>query len=160
MSDLYEPNHYAKITEAVVDATPPERVLNALGLDDGNTVIRRVRTKYQDNGTAKHSLIEQSVSWFPTDYGEKAPKLLTTDRIREGTYRYLADALDVRLSKVTHIFETDLATESEADTLGLYHGVSRANLPVTPEIVPGRHLFETDQGRVIEFGESISSNEL
>ncbi|WP_433524483.1 GntR family transcriptional regulator [Nocardia pseudovaccinii] len=73
-----------------VDA--PDYVATALELDEGSSVVRRRRIIYNEVSGPT----ELSTSWFPAALADSAPRLLVAERIRGGTFPYLADVLGMR----------------------------------------------------------------
>ncbi|MEV0062010.1 GntR family transcriptional regulator [Nocardia sp. NPDC050718] len=98
----------------IVDA--PADVARSLGIDPDSQVVRRCRLITNDRP------IEFSTSWFAADLAESAPALLTPERIRGGTLRYLAETVGLRASFARDQVSARIATEAEADYLRLDHG--------------------------------------
>jgi DNA-binding GntR family transcriptional regulator len=63
----------------------PAEVAAALALDDGALVVRRERVILRDTRP-----LTLSTSWLPGEHIHQAPGLLTTNRIRQGRFSYLA----------------------------------------------------------------------
>lgn len=139
---VYPTGQYAKITYAALDQAT-EQVADALGLKAGSTVIRRVRVTYR----ADDKPISASTSYFKGDLAERAPLLLSTERIREGTFAYVASTLKRTVDAWQDQFEPAAATAEQAAELGLQEG---------DLILLGRNWIYDDTGDVLEYGESIT----
>ena len=139
---IYPTGQYAKIIEAVLDEAT-EQVADALGVKAGSSIIRRVRVTYQADGKP----ISASTSYFKGSLAKKAPLLLTTERIREGTFGYIADALKRNVDAWQDQFEPAKATAEQAAELGLEEGAL---------ILVGRNWIYDETGDVLEYGESTA----
>jgi len=139
---VYPTGQYAKITLAALDKAT-EQVADALGLKVGSDVIRRVRVTYR----ADDRPISASTSYFKGDLAEHAPLLLSTERIREGTFAYVANTLERTIDAWQDQFEPAAATTEQAAELGLDEG---------DLILLGRNWIYDDTGDVLEYGESIT----
>jgi DNA-binding GntR family transcriptional regulator len=142
---VYPDGQHARIIEAeVVEA--PAQVVGALGLDGGDMAIRRVRITYQGDRP-----VSWSTSWFHADAASKAPKLLETERIMEGTFSYLAVALGRRVSSWQDQYEAALADGADAERLGIAEG--------TP-VHHARNWVYDEVGGVLEYGESVTAGRI
>jgi DNA-binding GntR family transcriptional regulator len=139
---VYAAGQYAKIGEAVLDKAP-DQVANALGIKVGGLAIRRVRVTY----TSDDVPISASTSWFRGDLAEKAPLLLSLERIKEGTFAYVAKTLKRTVDAWQDQFEPANATAEQASQLGLEQGAL---------VLVGRNWIYDDAGDVLEYGESIT----
>lgn len=139
---VYPTGQYAKITEAVLDEAS-EQIADALGVRVGSPVIRRVRVTYRADGKP----VSASTSYFKGSLAERAPLLLSTERIREGTFAYVANTLKRTVDAWQDQFEPAVATAGQANELGLEEGAL---------ILVGRNWIYDDAGDVLEYGESIS----
>ncbi len=139
---VYPTGQYAKITHAAIDKAS-EQVADALGLKVGSAVIRRVRVTYR----ADDRPVSASTSYFNGDLAERAPLLLSVERIREGTFAYVANALKRTIDAWQDQFESAAATADQAGELGLQEG---------DLILLGRNWIYDDAGEVLEYGESIT----
>jgi DNA-binding GntR family transcriptional regulator len=139
---VYPTGQYAKITSASLDAAT-DQVADALGLKAGEAVIKRVRITYR----ADDRPISASTSYFRGDVAERAPLLLSAERIREGTFSYVATALERTVDAWQDQFEPAAATVEQAAELGLDEG---------DLILLGRNWTYDDTGEVLEYGESIT----
>jgi DNA-binding GntR family transcriptional regulator len=95
--------------------------------------------------------VSASTSWFPARWADVAPKLLTRERIREGTFAYVAAALDRRLGSWQDQYDPATASSADAAQLKLAEGT-----PVTH----GRNWIYDDAGEVLEYGESVSASRI
>ncbi|MFB6724220.1 GntR family transcriptional regulator [Kribbella sp. NPDC056345] len=139
---VYPTGQYAKIIDAALDEATGQ-VGDALGLKVGSAVIRRVRVTYRADGKP----ISASTSYFKGDLAERAPLLLSTERIREGTFAYVARTLDRTVDAWQDQFEPAAATAEQAAELGLDEG---------DLILLGRNWIYDNAGDVLEYGESIT----
>ncbi|MEV6283092.1 GntR family transcriptional regulator [Kribbella sp. NPDC051770] len=139
---VYPTGQYAKITSATLGEAS-EQVADALGLQVGAPVIQRVRTTYRADGKP----ISASTSYFKGDLAERAPLLLNAERIKEGTFAYIANTLKRTVEAWQDQFEPGNATAEQAGQLGLDEGAL---------IMLGRNWIYDDRGEVLEYGESIT----
>ncbi|WP_432941141.1 GntR family transcriptional regulator [Kribbella sp. CA-253562] len=139
---IYPTGYYAKITDTGLDVAS-EQVADALGIKAGAPVIRRVRTTYAPNDKA----VSASTSYFNGKLAEKAPLLLSKERIQEGTFLYVANILKRKLDGWQDQLEPARATAEQADVLGLTEGAL---------ILVGRNWMYDNTGDVLEYGESIT----
>lgn len=139
---VYPPGQHARIIGAQVVAAPPQ-VAAALGLDDGDEVIRRDRVTYQAD-----MAISASTSWFPAGVRQVAPDLLVTEQIPEGSFTYLAVRSGRRVASWQDLYDPDVATAEEAHLLGIGEGTA---------IHRGLNWVYDDNDDVLEYGESIST---
>lgn len=139
---VYPPGQRARIIAAgTVDA--PLHVAQALGLDDGETAIRRNRVTYEGD-----IAVSASTSWFPAAVLDIAPALAETDRIPEGSFTYLAVALGRRVAGWQDQYDPGIATADDAALLGIAEGAA---------LHRGRNWVYDEQDEILEFGESIST---
>jgi GntR family transcriptional regulator len=96
-------------------AAPPARVAGVLGLDEGVQALRRVRVLQLSDGTP-HSYVE---AWFPPDIAEQAPRLGQAAPLAEGTTRYVRRSTGRFPVEGEDVTTVRLATEVEAEHLGL-----------------------------------------
>ncbi|MCL2092543.1 MAG: GntR family transcriptional regulator [Micrococcales bacterium] len=121
----------------------PADVAEALDVPEGAPVVRRERiSRQKSSGTP----VQTSVNWLPYP-STGAPALLSTDRIPQGTFTYLAEILGVRLAGGRQMLSAEAATALQAERLGLEEG--------TPVLV-SREWFTSDQGVVLDYGESVA----
>jgi DNA-binding GntR family transcriptional regulator len=142
---IYPPNQHARILSAkIVKAS--RQVADALGLDRGSKVIRRNRVTYVEDRPTSFS-----TSWFPELFARRAPKLLVTDRIREGTFAYVAASLGRKVAAWQDQIDPAIATEDDAARLEI--------APGTP-VSYGRNWIYDENGGVLEFGETVSASRI
>lgn len=139
---VYPTGQYAKITHTALSQAS-EQVTDALGVKAGSAVIRRVRVTYR----ADDKPISASTSYFRGELAEQAPLLLSAERIREGTFAYVANTLQRTIDAWQDQFEPAAATAEQANELGLDEG---------DLILVGRNWIYDDAGDVLEYGESIT----
>jgi DNA-binding GntR family transcriptional regulator len=138
---VYPPNERAQIQSAELVPAPPH-IAEALGLEEGSQVIRRHRVTFRDDQP-----VSASVSWFSGDLATTCPKLLSCDRILQGTFGYIEDATSKVLAGGTDQAAADAATEQDATDLGVEVG---------SPVLRGRNWMTTGDGEVLEYGESVS----
>ena len=117
-----------------------ETVADALGIEPGAPVIRRERVIERDGAPRS-----RSVSWLPGSTVDLAPALLTTDRIREGTFAYLAEALGHSVKSGREQTCSGAADEDDAAALGVELGAP---------VLKTRTWYFLDDGSVVEYGEA------
>lgn len=139
---IYPEGNYARILDADVVTAPP-LVSAAFDLPAGALVIRRRRTTYSQG----HQPLSSSTSWYHGDLVTVAPLLLSTERIIQGTIRYVLETTGRagrrHHAEVMHCASNASATE--ARDLGISEGDT---------IERTRNYFRDDEGTLIEFGES------
>ncbi|GGM80383.1 GntR family transcriptional regulator [Longimycelium tulufanense] len=139
---IYPPGHYAKIRTAALSPTPTH-VADALGIREGTPAIRRQRTTYRADDTP----ISTSVSWFDGTLVAGAPLLLSTERIVQGTARYIEEQTG-RLAVMTYVqHAAGFAAEDDAVEL---------RIPVGSAVLMSRNRFVDTEGAVLEYGESTA----
>jgi DNA-binding GntR family transcriptional regulator len=137
---IYGVNERAIIRSSeLVDA--PRNVAAALGLADETRVVRRERVILRDD--SPRSL---SVSWLPADQLDQAPELLTTNRIRRGTFTYLASAIGQTVTSGREQISADQASEDQAAALGIEVG---------SPVMMTRTWYFLEDGTPIEYGEAV-----
>lgn len=80
---IYTAGEYAEIVGAEM-VPAPDDVAAGLGVEVGTPVLRRDRVTFEGERP-----VATSSSWFTAAVGEAAPRLLTRERVREGTTRYV-----------------------------------------------------------------------
>ncbi|MFG3196207.1 GntR family transcriptional regulator [Streptomyces sp. NPDC048208] len=115
---------------------PPARVAEALGLAPGVLALRRVRVLQLPDGSA-HSCVE---AWFPPEIVEAAPRLSGATPIAEGTTRYVHRETGRFPAEGVDVITVRLATEVEAERLGVLEGSAVAVLLHTARDQEGRPL--------------------
>lgn len=142
---IYPPGHYARILSAEL-TTAPEHVADALHLAVDSPVIRRQRVTFDNNDVP----LSTSVSWFDGALASQAPLLLQTERIVQGTARYIEEQTGRSrgpLEQDTTYLEAEAASEEEARTL---------NITVGSPIMRGHNFYRDVDGEVIEYGDSAA----
>jgi DNA-binding GntR family transcriptional regulator len=139
---IYPPGHYAKIRSAALEPAP-ERAAGALGIDEGAPAIRRQRTTYGPDDRP----LSTSVSWFDGAVASKAPALLQTERILEGTAAYLATRLGTAVVATREQLAAGFAGEEDAAALEITAGSA---------VLLSRSTFLGADGLVLEYGESAA----
>ncbi|MGA5321100.1 GntR family transcriptional regulator [Streptomyces seoulensis] len=117
-------------------AEPPARVAEALGLAPGVLALRRVRVLQLPDGSP-HSCVE---AWFPPEIAEVAPRLSGAAPIAEGTTRYVRRQTGRFPAEGVDVITVRLATEVEAERLGVEEGSAVAVLLHTARDQEGRPL--------------------
>ncbi|MGV9786396.1 GntR family transcriptional regulator [Streptomyces sp. NPDC003435] len=117
-------------------AEPPARVAEALGLAPGVLALRRVRVLQLPDGST-HSCVE---AWFPPGIVEAAPRLSGAAPIAEGTTRYVRRETERFPAEGVDVITVRLATEVEAERLGVEEGSAVAVLLHTARDQEGRPL--------------------
>ena len=139
---IYPEGNHARILDADVVTAPP-LVAAAFDLQPGTLVIRRRRTTYSQS----HQPLSSSTSWYHGNLVEVAPLLLSTERITQGTIRYVLEMTGrggrPHYADVMHCASN--ATATEARDLGISEGDT---------IERTRNYFRDGDGALIEFGES------
>ncbi|MEV4317815.1 GntR family transcriptional regulator [Actinocrispum sp. NPDC049592] len=139
---IYATGDYAEIKSAeVVDA--PEHVLEALALKGNARVVRRHRVTF----STVHGAVETSVSWLDASLVEVAPLLVKTERIKNGTVRYVEESTGRTAAYARDQVAARLATEEEAQDLGL-SGPDSA-------VLVYRHTVYDAGDRPLEFAEAV-----
>lgn len=143
---IYTPGEYAKITAAEI-VPAPEDVAAVLGLTGENpTAIKRVRVTYGPDDQP----VSASTSWYDSALADSSPKLLETERIREGSWNYVEQQSGRRATHGRDRISTRLATEDDAQLLGI-------ELPAAVKV--STTLLWTDDDVVIEYGVSLAGPE-
>jgi DNA-binding GntR family transcriptional regulator len=119
----------------------PENVAVALGVEEGSPVVRRERVIDRDGAS-----VSVSVSWLPGEHVGRAPRLLSTERIPEGTFAYLASVLGLELTGGHEQASAARASAVEASALGVEEG---SPVQLT------RTWFLAAEDNVIEYGEAV-----
>ncbi|MGV9341821.1 GntR family transcriptional regulator [Streptomyces sp. NPDC003688] len=117
-------------------AEPPARVAEALGLTPGVPALRRVRVLQLPDGSPS-SCVE---AWFPPEIAEAAPRLSGAAPIAEGTTRYVRRQTGRSPAEGVDVTTVRLATEIEAERLGVEEGSAVAVLLHTAYDQEGRPL--------------------
>lgn len=96
-------------------AIPPQRVVEALGLEPEEEALRRVRLVLLDDGSP-HSLV---IAWFPPSVADVCPRLFRAGAMAEGTTHYVRRVTGRSPVEGADIRTVRLADEYEADQLGV-----------------------------------------
>ena len=139
---VYPDDQYARIIETATEKASGE-ITAALGLGSDAQVIRRVRVQYSGDHP-----IATSTSWFDGALASVAPRLLEPERIKEGTFAYVARVTGRQATEWEDHYEPALASTIEAERLA----IKPRSL-----ITRGRNWICDQHGDVIEYGESASS---
>lgn len=110
---VYTAGEHATITAAETTLAPDD-VAAALGITAGTSVVRRQRVTFEGELP-----VATSTSWFTSEVGEAAPRLLARERVREGTTRYVEMQTGRRPHTARDRWTARLATEVELATLEL-----------------------------------------
>lgn len=132
---------YARIVRAEI-AIAPDSVANDLGLPHGSDVIQRERVTYRADGTP----LSVSVSYHPVELATVAPRLLETERIKEGP-GYVATVTGRAPHSGEDRVRARRCTETEAERLGVDPGTPVLELTTYARTASGEH---------IEYGVSVS----
>jgi DNA-binding GntR family transcriptional regulator len=136
---IYRAEEYARVLSSDL-VKAPEEVAAALGLASGEAVIRRLRLTMSGE-----RVVARSLSWLNGDLAEVAPRLLSTDRIKEGTFAYVEARTGRRVTTAREDVAADTATEDDAAALGVEPGAP---------VLRGRNWLFDSEGVVLEYGES------
>lgn len=139
---IYPEGHYARILSVELVLAPAE-VAEALGIEESAPAIRRARTTYDGNDAP----VATSVSWFDGALSARAPLLLEAERIRSGTFAYIAEQTGRTIARAISQLAASRADEVAATQLGVEEG--------SPVLISRDRLVDED-GVVIEYGESTS----
>ena len=138
---IYPPNERAAIKSASLVPAPPE-IADALGLVPGTYVIRRHRVTYRDDVP-----ISASVTWLDGKLAAAAPRLLTTERLMQGTIGYIRETTGREVARGVDQDSARAATEQDAEDLGV---------PVGSPVACGRNWWYDGDDIIIEYGERVS----
>jgi DNA-binding GntR family transcriptional regulator len=137
---IYGVNERAVIKSSeLVEA--PQGVADALGVPAGSPVVRRERVIERDGEPRS-----RSVSWLPGQAIDSAPALLTTERVPEGTFAYLASALGLSVASGREQTCAGEAGEDDAAALGVGLG---------SPVLMTRTWYFLDDGAAVEYGEAV-----
>jgi GntR family transcriptional regulator len=95
----------------------PHEVADAMGLPRMSKAVCRSRLIKRSG-----SPVNVATSWFPYEFGERAPRLLQRKPIKGGTPRYLADVLGKHLSEGVDIVEAQEAGRQVGEWLHVHPG--------------------------------------
>ena len=138
---IYPPNERAEITAAGLVPAPAD-VADALSVAAGAEVIRRHRVTYRDGAP-----VSASTSWLTGELATAAPRLLTAERITEGTAGYIEHVTGRAVVRGLDQESARAATAQDAEDLGV---------PAGSPVACGRNWWYDAEGSVIEYGERVS----
>jgi DNA-binding GntR family transcriptional regulator len=136
------PGEHSEITEAKL-VPAPEDVATALATVSDAVVVRRRRRFADGDGT-----VAISTSWLDGALADVAPELIETARIPGGTLGAVERATGRRASQVRDTHSARLATDSEADALGIAQPAA---------VLYTETLIRDQNGEVIELGQDVSA---
>lgn len=139
---IYPAGHYARISSAGL-APATFRAAEALGVEEGVEVIRRRRTTYAPDDSA----VSTSVSWFHGSLGNVAPLLLETERIIQGTMRYVEEQTGRVVSGTSVQHAAGFASDDDSGAL---------DVPAESPVLLSRNRYLDTEGDVVEYGESTA----
>jgi DNA-binding GntR family transcriptional regulator len=119
----------------------PQHVALALELEPNAGVVRRQRVTLRNREP-----VELSTSWFDAQLADEAPRILTTERILEGTVAYVEAQSGRRARAARDRISARLATASERELLGLTDPSA---------VLVTRHVVLDADTRPLEFAESV-----
>mgnify|MGYP001329640910 CR=1 FL=1 len=119
----------------------PQDVAAALGIEPGSQAIRRRRRFIDEDGVAA-----LSTSWLAGELAEAVPALLSTERIQGGTIGAIAAATGRQPAPGVDTARARLATDEEAEALGLTQ-------PSAVLVVEAR--LADEDGRPLEYGVDV-----
>lgn len=140
---VYGPDERAEIVSAAI-VEAPARVADALGVAVGSSVVRRERIVRRDL-----EVVSASVSWLPGAFGDLAPKLLATERIRSGSFAYVQAAAGVVIDRGREMTCAAAATTEQALAL---------DVPQGSPVLVAQVWFLTPDDLVVEYGESVRTS--
>ncbi|WP_197356086.1 GntR family transcriptional regulator [Streptomyces clavuligerus] len=141
---IYTAGEYARIVSAEL-APAPADVAEVLSVQEGAAVIRRIRITYN----AENQPISASTSWYDGNLAAAAPKLLKTERIKEGSWAYLEEQTGMTAVYGQDRISARMATEQDAQLLGI-------ELPAA--IKEARTILRDANSVAVEYGVSINGN--
>ena len=137
---IYNDGERARIVEAGTAGATAD-LAEVFGVAEGDPLIRRTRVTYRDDVA-----VSSSVSWFNGVVADVAPRLLTTERIPEGTASYVAGSLGTPIAGGR---DDKSARGASAEEAGLL------SVDVGSPVMAGRNLVWSADGTVLEYGESV-----
>lgn len=130
-----------------VREVPPEHIGQILGINEGDSALRRDRLVLQESGTAL-SLV---TAWFPMEIADACPRLAQAGPIAEGTTHYVARQTGRSPARGTDLTKVRLATSAEAEQLG-------REQPLAVAVV--LHAAQDGEGRVLVVEEGVTPSGL
>ena len=141
---IYATDEHARIVSAEL-VPAPEDVAIALGIDTGAPAIRRRRVTYRGEQP-----VSASTSWYDGALAEVAPNLLGTERLKEGTPRYIEDHTGRSAVGGRDHVGARHATAEDAEALGIEPGTA---------VLHGLNWYYDAAGAVLEYGEYVSAGD-
>ncbi|MHC3425429.1 GntR family transcriptional regulator [Streptomyces sp. DT18] len=138
---VYTAGEHANITSTERVAAPGH-VAAGLGIEEGEQVAARQRVTYEGE-----TPVATSTSYFTADVAEAAPRVLTQERIREGTTRYVEKQTGRKPHTARDWWTSRLATEEELELLGLEGPAA---------VTEVRHCTYDEAGRPLEYGVGVN----
>lgn len=138
---IYPPNEHAIIKSAEL-VPAPDDIADALGVEPGTPVIRRHRVTYRDD-----TPISASTTWLDGSLAKVAPKLLSTERILNGTVGHIEEVTGRSVVDWMDQDSAREATDRDAEELGVAAGSA---------VAIGRNWWWDAEGATIEYGERVS----
>jgi GntR family transcriptional regulator len=125
-------------------AAAPSQVAELLGIPSGRRALRRTETR-SDGGQAASA----SISWYPPDIADRAPRLADSQPLPAGALAYIAEATGTRAARVDEDYAAAPADDAAAAALGISPG--------SPVLAIRVRYYAAD-GRLIEYAETTMSN--
>jgi GntR family transcriptional regulator len=138
---FYPPGYHSVILGAEISPAAPQ-VADALGLDEGESVVRRWRITYDETDTPA----EASTCYLPGEFAEVAPALLNTEPLPNGVLGYLEQQTGQRAEIGCDQYAAFPASEENAAAL---------NIPLGTPVLLERHWWTTKDGTVLQYSESV-----
>jgi DNA-binding GntR family transcriptional regulator len=138
-SGVIYPTGTGKILSAVV-VPAPDDVAAAMGIEAGDSVIRRERVTFE-----AEQPVQRSVTWMPGELADAVPALLSTEPIPGGT-----------IGAVRQATSRDVVTDSFQQWAELADDVVRGalNLADPSAVLAGVNTWRDESGAVLEYGQS------
>ncbi len=138
---IYPPAERAVIRSA--ELVPcPAAIADALGVESAAEVIQRHRVTYRDDVP-----VSASTTWMPGELALDAPRLLSTERIVEGTVGYVRQMTGRAAVRGVDQASARPATAQDAEDL---------KVPAGSPVACGCNWWYDSEGNVLEYGESVS----
>ncbi|WP_199043148.1 GntR family transcriptional regulator [Glycomyces salinus] len=140
---IYPDSEYARIVKAELTSAS-EAIAEALGLDEGAPVIRRLRVTMSKESETP---VSASTSWFDGQLAATSPALLRAERLPEGTPAYIERTTNRRITSGRDQSAAGPADERDAELL---------QIEVGEPVKHGRNWMFDPDGGVVEYGESVA----
>lgn len=141
---IYPRGEYARILAA--DVVPaPDYVAEAMGVAEGDSVVRRERVSMHGDDPVTYS-----VTWMPGDLADQVPALMQTERIPGGTVGAVRDATGRSVDFDSDVYRmcARSAPAEVAEALGVAEG---------DPVIYVQSVWPEATGTVLEFGESFTT---